>query len=543
MTDAKPGFRQQVRALPRTFYVANTMEIFERMAWYGMFTPLALYLTDSRAHNGLGLTEEDAGTIIGIVTFALYLMPVITGALGDRFGYKKMFLLAYTIMTPAYFLLGHLHTYGSFLGGFMMLAVGAAIFKPVVVGTVARVTTESNSQLGFGIFYMMVNVGGFVGPFVSGILRSPDPKTGVSNWNMLFLSSSIFIAINFFWVLFFYKEPTTEASSGKGRSLQRVLTDAVEVLGNSRFFVCVFGMLVTFFAAGKRWISWTTGGEIALGWLVLNLILDGAFRAASAASASAGQTRSWFLQPMRVSNWRFAVYLLILSGFWTSFNQILGGVPLVKYIEDFVETRPLLEFSAGLCRTFGLSGWAGGIDKYIADGGQFNPEWISNLDPFFIVLFQIVISLTVARMGRFPGMIFGIIIAGIGIALPALSGGGTVGVLHASGWLMVLAVFVFAIGEMMASPTSQEYIGSIAPKDKVALYMGYYFIAVALGNLFGNVLGGVIYGALARDMGRPDLMWLVFGAMAIATAVALALYNRFAVPRGPNAHMMNPGAA
>ena len=100
MEQSKAGFVQQVRSLPRTFYVVNTMEIFERMAWYGMFTPLALYLTDKRTRGGLGLKEENAGTIIGIVTFALYLMPVITGALGDRFGYKKMFLLAYAILTP-----------------------------------------------------------------------------------------------------------------------------------------------------------------------------------------------------------------------------------------------------------------------------------------------------------------------------------------------------------------------------------------------------------------------------------------------------------
>ena len=106
MEPSQPGFLQQIRSFPRTFYVANTMEIFERMAWYGMFTPLALYLTDGRARGGLGLTEEDAGTIIGIVTFVLYLMPVITGALGDRFGYKKMFLLAYAILTPCYYLLG-----------------------------------------------------------------------------------------------------------------------------------------------------------------------------------------------------------------------------------------------------------------------------------------------------------------------------------------------------------------------------------------------------------------------------------------------------
>ena len=278
MEQPKAGFVQQVRSLPRTFYVANTMEIFERMAWYGMFTPLALYLTDPRTRGGLGLKEEDAGTIIGIVTFALYLMPVITGALGDRFGYKKMFLLAYAILTPCYYLLGTFTTYGGFLLGFMFVAVGAAIFKPVVVGTVARVTNEQTSQLGFGIFYMMVNVGGFLGPAISGYLRSPDPVTGVSHWNRLFICSSIFIAVNFIWVILFYKEPTTESASATKRTVGKVLRDAMEVLGNVRFFICVFGMLIVFFAAGKGWMAWKYAGLSAAGWLVLNLILDAVFR-------------------------------------------------------------------------------------------------------------------------------------------------------------------------------------------------------------------------------------------------------------------------
>jgi POT family proton-dependent oligopeptide transporter len=530
MEQIKAGFVQQVRSLPRTFYVANTMEIFERMAWYGMFTPLALYLTDARTRGGLGLKEEDAGTIIGIVTFALYLMPVITGALGDRFGYKKMFLLAYAILTPCYYLLGTFTTYGGFLFGFMLVAVGAAIFKPVVVGTVARVTHERTSQLGFGIFYMMVNVGGFLGPAISGYLRSPDPATGVSQWNRLFLCSSIFIAINFIWVILFYKEPTTESASATKRTIGKVLRDAMEVLGNVRFFVCVFGMLIVFFAAGKGWLAWDYAGISAAGWLILNLVFDAVFRRGNPPPGRE-DVRPWFLKPMQVSNWRFAVYLLILSGFWTAFNQILGGVPLVSYIRDFVETKPLLDFLAAVMDGLGLSGWAQGVTDYVEAGGQFNPEWISNLDPLFIVICQIAVSLAVAKMGRFPGMIAGIVLAGIGIGLPALSGGGTVGELHASGWLVVLAVLIFSVGEMMASPTSQEYIGSIAPKDKVALYMGYYFVAVALGNLFGNVLGGIVYGKLARDLGRPDLMWLVFGGMAFVTAIALALYNRYAVPK------------
>ena len=93
--------------------------------------------------------------------------------------------------------------------------------------------------------------------------------TGVSQWNRLFLCASIFIAVNFIWVIFFYKEPTTESTSATRRTLGKVLRDAMEVLGNVRFFLCVFGMLLLFFAAGKGWLSWQAAGLWAAGWLAL----------------------------------------------------------------------------------------------------------------------------------------------------------------------------------------------------------------------------------------------------------------------------------
>ncbi len=61
--------------------------------------------------------------------------------------------------------------------------------------------------------------------------------------------------------------------------------------------------------------------------------------------------------------------------------------------------------------------------------------------------------------------------------------------------------------------------------------MGYYFVAIALGNLFGGILSGELYGKLARDMQRPDLMWLAFGGIMLLTALVFVLYNKFALPR------------
>ena len=136
-----------------------------------------------------------------------------------------------------------------------------------------------------------------------------------------------------------------------------------------------------------------------------------------------------------------------------------------------------------------------------------------------------------ARFHRFTTMIVGMLVAAVGIGLSALAG--TRG--HDRGragsiWIVAAGILIFSFGEMMASPTSQEYVGRIAPADKKALYMGYYFVAVALGNLFGGILSGQLYGTLARDMQRPDLMWLAFGGVMLFTAVVFMLYNKFALP-------------
>ena len=73
-----------------------------------------------------------------------------------------MFLIAFAILTPSYFLLGQVHQFWPFFLVYMLVALGAAIFKPLVVGTVARSANEHNRGRAFGIFYMMVNVGGFL---------------------------------------------------------------------------------------------------------------------------------------------------------------------------------------------------------------------------------------------------------------------------------------------------------------------------------------------------------------------------------------------
>ncbi|NQS97643.1 MAG: MFS transporter [candidate division Zixibacteria bacterium] len=567
MTDSAEaiGSSRKRSKFPRAFWIANTMEIFERMAWYGFFSVSSLYITGAVSEGGLGFTSEQRGTLQGVVTFILYLIPVFTGAMADRYGFKKVFFIAYAIMVPAYFLLGQFHTYETFFLAFLMVAIGAATFKPVVVGTVAKTTDESNSSLGFGIFYMMVNVGGLMGPVVAGIIRG-------WSWDYVFIASSCWIGVNFFWLMVFYKEPTTEASSAERRSVKKVLSDMVEVLGNLRFFVTVFVILILMMIASNGWVSWTFTGIAASVWLILNLLVD---RPLKKAGANA------LMPPMKMGNWRFALYLLILSGFWTSFNQIWITMP--EFIRDFVDTSDMLTPLWGFFSLISyispdvivrvLSPYlsdvgavltsvqldrlledlltarirvdAGQLEQLIGNtivvgqtinevqlhtmaeqlivmGKQVNPEYLIKFDAGAIVVFQLLVSYAIARWNPFTSMVGGVIIASIGIGASAY--------LH-SGWPVVIAIVIFAFGEMMASPKSQEYIGRIAPQDKKALYMGYYFWAVALGNLFGGILSGQGYGLIARDMQRPDLMWLMFGGLGLVTAAAMVLFNQFVIKK------------
>ncbi|MBI5476720.1 MAG: MFS transporter [Ignavibacteriales bacterium] len=224
------GQKGLLRSFPQVFWISNVMELFERAAYYGLNSVLAIYLTNSIAEGGLGFSEQSVGFLQSLIYACTYIVPILGGALADRYGYRKMLLIAFSFLSAGYFISGSMSAYGAIFASLLIMATGAGLFKPIISGTIARTTNESNSGFGFGIYYWMINLGAFLAPLVVSYLKG-------FSWSYVFIASSLYTASMLIPTVFFYKDPPKPAST---KTLKEVLGGMAMVLGDSRFMLMIF---------------------------------------------------------------------------------------------------------------------------------------------------------------------------------------------------------------------------------------------------------------------------------------------------------------
>lgn len=226
MASAASSGKNGFRSFSKNYWTVIIMEFFERGSYYGVMSVLSVYLVMNTSDGGLGFSKEGVGVIKSTITPLLYLLPILSGALADRFGYRRMLMFAFSIMSTGYFLTSLSSSYALVFLSLLLMAVGAGLFKPVISGTISRETNESNSGLGFGIFYWSINLGAFIFP----LILIPYLK-GIS-WSYIFIMAAIGTGWLLILNIFVYKEPKRPASS---KSLVEVLSGVVMVLKDFRF--------------------------------------------------------------------------------------------------------------------------------------------------------------------------------------------------------------------------------------------------------------------------------------------------------------------
>ena len=210
---------------PKAFWTANTIELFERASYYGMFIALVVYLTDI-----IGFTDIEAGWIGGLFAALLYLIPIFNGAIADKFGFRKSLLLAFTLLAIGYTMLGALPTKLFSVLSLLLVVLGGSFVKPIISGTVAKTTDEVNRARGYSLFYQMVNIGAFTGKTIAKPLRT---ELGLEYINF-YAAAMALVAL--LVVFFMYKNVDT---TGEGKSLAEVWAGFRRVLANVRFMFLI----------------------------------------------------------------------------------------------------------------------------------------------------------------------------------------------------------------------------------------------------------------------------------------------------------------
>ncbi len=210
------------RSFSKNFWTVIVMEFFERGSYYGMMSILSVYMVDQ-----LNYTKESVGVIKSTITPLLYILPILAGAIGDRFGYKRTLTFAFIFLGLGYFLTSQTTEYAMVFASLVIMGIGAGAFKPMISGTIARETDESNSTVGFGIFYWSINLGAFLFP----LILVPYIKSNFG-WSYVMIASAIGTSAMLIPTLFIYKEPKKPESAKK---LAEVLKGMVMVLTDFRF--------------------------------------------------------------------------------------------------------------------------------------------------------------------------------------------------------------------------------------------------------------------------------------------------------------------
>ncbi len=413
---------------PPVFWVANSIEILERFAYYGIYFGFGIYMEH------LGYSRGQLGIVQSIFLFISYSIPVISGTFAHRFGFKKVLIVSYLAYLPSVLLLLATKSFSGIVLTMLSIGLAAGIFKPLISGTVRAVSDPTNKTLGFGIFYAMVNIGGTFGPIVAGHLRA-------ISWSYAFVAAAIAVVVMLLVTIFFYKEPPREL---EGTSLKQKFVDMGVALSDAKF--ATFLLLLGIF----WWLPF---------WSFFNIC---------------------------------AIYVdgdLDTARLYVNIKSVLGsGVANFLSHEDESGVRRILG------ETIGSTGW-------------------------IIIFLQVLVSQTIEKWKAMPTFIAGLFISAVGFAI--------IGIARVSPpSLVLLGIFLFALGEMMASPRIQEYITWIAPKEKAGLYMGSNFLAVCIAGLTSGLYTG-LYGRVG-DAGHPEYVWYIMAAHCLVAILVLNIFMRVA---------------
>lgn len=484
---------------PKGLYTLFATEMWERFSYYGMRALLTLYLTAELIDGGFGLGREAALEIYAIFTGMVYLTPILGGWVADRFlGKRKTVYIGGLVMAVGQFLLASsAFLYSSadpvtrmnlFNFGLGMLILGNGFFKPNISTIVGDFydNNDPRKDSAFNIFYMGINLGAILGPFIAGGLGENV------QWGWGYFAAGVGMILSVLWLKF--REPTLEhhglppnTPADKmvldGKDWRDIFLYAIGLILATLLVVYVWGFIP----------ESVTSIIIPVGFI--GLIIALAFVIFKGTSGG--------------DEWSRMVVIVVLAFFnivfWAGFEQAGGTMNL--FAKE--NTNRL------------LGSW------------EIPATWFQNVNPIAILIFAPIFSVLWLKLDKMKlnprtpikfalGMFFG----ALAFWIMAMAANKAVGG-HLVSPLWLVAVYVIlTIGELMLSPIGLSMITKLAPVKLVSVVMGLWMASFAAGNYFAGVLESILHQMNAK-YGMGLELYPFISMTMLGTGIIILLLSPF----------------
>lgn len=468
---------------PKALYTLFATEMWERFSYYGMRALLTLYLTAELANGGFGLDREDSLAIYAIFTGLVYLTPILGGWVADNFlGKRKTVYIGGLVMAVGQFLLASSafmsHTLDvetrllMFNFGLGVLIIGNGFFKPNISTIVGDFYDDNDPRKdsAFNIFYMGINLGAILGPFIAGALGENV------DWGYGYLAAGVGMIIGVLWM-------KTREASLEQHGLPPNTPEGKLVLDTKDWkdiILYAIGLVVTTFA-------------VIYIWRLLPDFVTSIITYAGFAVLVIGLGYTIFKGTNGSSEWTRMIVILVLAffniAFWAGFEQAGGTMNL--FAKDSTDRL--------------VFGW------------EIPATWFQNVNPIAILIFAPIFSVMWLKLDamkfnpRTPlKFALGLFLGALAFWVMTLASNAADGGNMVSPWWLVAVYVILTLGELMLSPIGLSMITKLAPKKLVSVVMGLWMASFAAGNYLAGMLESILH---KYDFALyPFITMLMFGS-------------------------------
>lgn len=496
----------QSKGHPKGLYLLFATEMAERFSYYGMRALFTLYMVAAL------FSTTDAFQIYGSYTGLVYLTPLLGGYIADRYwGNNRSIITGGIIMAIGQFLMfasacvvkqsifkdpslgGTIDpNVDNFMAKMLMFAglaaliLGNGFFKPNISTMVGDLyePTDHRKDAAFTIFYMGINVGALIAPFVCGGVGTgsyADPNT--FKWAFFCAGCAMVLSVAIF--AGFKKKylktpegvligdvPKSELEKLEKASRGEVVEEEAPKVKNSVFRPILCSLLAIVLFGIFFYVGGADTGDFN------SIISSAVFAIAIAMPVFIITDRGLTRDEMSRIGVIYIIAVFVIF-FWSAFEQ--AGASLTYFAEHNVN-RDL----------FGIHGF-------------FKTAWFQSVNPICVVCFAPLFAMMWEKLnkcGKEPSspvkQAIGLMLLAIGYAVITFATYGVTGNAKVSMFWLIALYAIHTCGELSLSPIGLSMVNKLSPARLASLLMGVWFMS----NAASNILAGK-FATLLPEPGKP----------------------------------------